>query len=404
MSTLLIDAVVKGDFEEVQTLLKEGADANEFDSWCHQKTPLMYASELKRCEIAQVLIEHGADVNLESNHIPSTALAVGIKNLKFHSKLSIIKLLLDNGANSNVFDADGMSALMYACQKSSPDKLIQLLIGNRAIVDLCNLWDEEAYSPLMYAIQQKKEKAILALIKNGADINKATNWGVSPLELAFGEDESLALLLLRTMNNDTDDEDMSPLVYATIKGQKNAVDSLLSCYPQHGDRKKEENDFNNALVEAAYAGHTEIVQLLLENGADVNTADGDGNTSLIQAAYAGHIGIVHCLVENGADIDATDKNGDTALMWAAHKSRLPVVEFLVSKGASVDIQSEGKKTALHEAVLVGSSVDILEIIKILLEHGANIWLPCEGENTILDYAKKNSNSRIVDLLNFYAIK
>lgn len=74
--------------------------------------------------------------------------------------------------------------------------------------------------------------------------------------------------------------------------------------------------YNAPLKLAASFGLTEIAQLLLDRGADINATDGDW-TPLIKAAFYGEIGMVEFLLENGADAETKDEWGRTASFYAS---------------------------------------------------------------------------------------
>ena len=78
-----------------------------------------------------------------------------------------------------------------------------------------------------------------------------------------------------------------------------------------------------ALMEAADEGHVEVVRLLLESGADINTQEdyGNGATALMEAAGNGHVEVVRLLLENGADTNTQNNSGRTVLMYAAWGGR-----------------------------------------------------------------------------------
>ena len=106
-----------------------------------------------------------------------------------------------------------------------------------------------------------------------------------------------------------------------------------------------------ALRGAARNGHTDVVEYLVEQGADVNFVDWRGDTALRGAARYGHLEIVKILVGSGADVNATDVDGRTALhhavalrLWlGVDGGHLAVVEFLVGSGAAVNATtSEGR--------------------------------------------------------------
>lgn len=119
---------------------------------------------------------------------------------------------------------------------------------------------------------------------------------------------------------------------------------------------------HNPLVEAVELGNESYVKILLmENGAIINSLDANGDTALIKAAYAGNSRIVEILLKAGADINFKDKNGRTALHWAAKNSHPDVAKILMKYGADATIEDREGNTALKQAIMLGDVAVIREI-------------------------------------------
>jgi ankyrin repeat protein len=88
-----------------------------------------------------------------------------------------------------------------------------------------------------------------------------------------------------------------------------------------------------ALILASFYGHIDIVRLLIDAGADVNASSNTGSTALMLASDCGYLDIVRLLIDAGADVNTSNKYGWTALMWASDCGYLDIVELLRSKGA-----------------------------------------------------------------------
>ena len=90
----------------------------------------------------------------------------------------------------------------------------------------------------------------------------------------------------------------------------------------------------NALTAAVTAGHTDIVEFLLEGGADPNYRYGPGYTPLLAASANGHLEILKLLLAHGADVAATANDGKSALSLATDRRHPDVADFLRSRAAA----------------------------------------------------------------------
>ena len=122
------------------------------------------------------------------------------------------------------------------------------------------------------------------------------------------------------------------------------------------------------LMAASYKGrdYAEIVQLLLEHGAEVNLRDRFGDNALILASFNGSVHTVQILLDNGADINAYNKRGFTALFRAAVGCHPETLQRLLDRGAS--ISSPHGDNALVRSSWSGD----YESVKILLDRGVNV--------------------------------
>jgi hypothetical protein len=111
---------------------------------------------------------------------------------------------------------------------------------------------------------------------------------------------------------------------------------------QRGGSKEEEEKVTAELMTASVHGHTDTVEKLLRDGADVNGKDKRfGRTALMSAMYRGHTHIVKLLLENGADVNAEDKDGTTALCLAIFYKHTDIEELLN------EVIKSGEKVRCH---------------------------------------------------------
>eukprot|EP00057_Strongylocentrotus_purpuratus_P015866 XP_011670340.1 PREDICTED: serine/threonine-protein phosphatase 6 regulatory ankyrin repeat subunit C-like [Strongylocentrotus purpuratus] len=193
-----------------------------------------------------------------------------------------------------------------------------------------------------------QETVIEYLISQGADVEKATPDGQTPLHLAASPGclKATKVILSQGANvNQGDTKGLTPLLIAAPRGKLDSQE------------------------------------------AEVNRGDNDGWTALQIAAQNGHLDISKYLVSQGAEIngilDHRDDEGLTAIHLATQNGHAPVVESLVSHGASLNIQSNDGKTCLHEAIILSDhtiSEDFYQhelspekaLVLYLLEHGAKL--------------------------------
>ncbi len=138
------------------------------------------------------------------------------------------------------------------------------------------------------------------------------------------------------------------------------------------------NDFGNTpLLVACQFGNVAVIQLLIDNNADVNASrTGAGHTPL--AMCVSNMQIVKVLLANGARINAQDKQGQTALMFASRdvfEQIIPVIELLLKHGANAKLKDKNGKTALDHAYVARTEAFSEErkkvstrIIQILKKH------------------------------------
>ncbi len=126
---------------------------------------------------------------------------------------------------------------------------------------------------------------------------------------------------------------------------------------------------DSPVADAAMLGQVEAVRALLEQGADVNAAQGDGMTALHWAAESRNAEMADLLIAAGANLAAVTRLGDyTALHLAAKAGSGPVVRALSTAGADIHaVTSTGGATPLHFAAASGNG----EAVTALLDHGAD---------------------------------
>ena len=169
---------------------------------------------------------------------------------------------------------------------------------------------------------------------------------------------------------------------ASKNGHTNVVQLLLQNLMQHGRA-----GLDKALQFAAERGHADVAQLLIQHGADVNTSGNDGCRAISWASHEGHADVVKVLLQHGADVNA---DGGEALDWACEEGHTAVVQLLLQHGADAH-GHHGNSPALQGASKFGRA----DVVQLLIQHGANVNA---GAGGALREASKHGHTDIVQLL------
>jgi hypothetical protein len=159
----------------------------------------------------------------------------------------------------------------------------------------------------------------------------------------------------------------SQLVIASLFGHDTVVQLLLN---EGADVNAQGGWYGNALQAASAEGHRQVVNMLLNRGADVNAHGGEYYSNALQAASAhGHEQIVKILLDKGAEVNAQGgRYYSSALHAAAAGDHEQVIKVLLDKGAEVNVQSGRYYSKALGAAIDNSNKQISEL---LLKHGAH---------------------------------
>ncbi|WP_412067215.1 ankyrin repeat domain-containing protein [Rubrivirga sp. IMCC43871] len=307
-AALLVSAVESGAASLVTELLVSGADPNTtFDddrppnaAWGDadgmrypgRGRPVLHLAVLCRHEpVVRVLLERGATVDLEDQG-ELTALVLAVRT----EQVNVVRTLLEWGASPEALYPGGrlihLPLLFWVAGAANLNdgaaaELIALFAEFGADVE--GGAEKGEATPLMAAASKSCLPCVEALLRAGADPNRATAEGHTALTASF-----------RT----------SMTGYSRRRREGRAVGQALingGSDPGAG--------FNPVML-AAQQGRSKWVRAALKAGVPVDRALPDGRTALHLAAAGGFIAVVRALLEAGADPNATDRDGRTALSMA----------------------------------------------------------------------------------------
>lgn len=189
---------------------------------------------------------------------------------------------------------------------------------------------------LLKAANQGDKEAISKLLADGADIDATDERGRTSVMIAVHTNqlELFTFLVEQGANiNIRDNQLDNPLLYAGAEGK---LDFLKAAIAAGADTTITNRYGGTALIPAADRGHVEIVrELLMNSDVDVNHVNNLGWTALLEAIILGNGGknhqeIVNLLVEHGADVNLADRSGVTPLQHAKKHGYQEMVDVLTS--------------------------------------------------------------------------
>ncbi|RDW67885.1 hypothetical protein BP6252_09281 [Coleophoma cylindrospora] len=254
-----------------------------------------------------------------------------------------------------------------------------------------NATDTFGSTPLQWASQTRHVEVVQQLLQHGADVKAATSDRQTPLHLASqtGYVEVVQQLLEYSADIKVVDRDgWTPLHWASQRGHIEAVQQLLK---YSADIKAVDRNGSTPLHLASQNSHVEVAQQLLDQGADVKAATSDGWTPLYLASQTGHVKVVQQLLEQGADIKVVDRNRRTPLYWASRHEHVEVVQQLLEYGADIKVIDKNRRTPLYWASQYGH----VEVVQQLIEHGADIKVVDKNRRTPLHWASQRGHVKVI---------
>ena len=412
--------------EAAREAIADGADVNMFhnkECWDRVEkgqsvsNPVRIAMFNGCYQVAEILLENGADANYEDKLGTSLLQAASNQNEQF------IKVLIDYGAEINKVCGNGKTALEYAianCNWKAIDVLLEYSPEVREetvteLVDTCknhpyDLWDGFGEIKALLNIPEfaSCEVSKLFLVTNPTDIAElyvAAAYG-TPETVAAGihkfpdcDKASLCECAARYGNTT-----VLKYIFDTYTNQEMDLHTKALCVTAECDDAETlefilnlspDADLGKAAEAAAENNAIAVMKRLMDFGLNIN-GPANGNSLLKTACFYGNTEMVQLLIEHGINVNGIN-NGEP-LSVAARRGYIDILKYLIDNGANVNgnnIFSDGSggESVLMYAIEGGQ----LECVKILVEHGADITYEYNGKNAI-DCAKDSPSYRVYQYL------
>ncbi|WP_201289978.1 ankyrin repeat domain-containing protein [Erysipelothrix urinaevulpis] len=158
---------------------------------------------------------------------------------------------------------------------------------------------------------------------------------------------------------------------------------------------------SDALMIAVQSNDIETAKYLIDQGANVNMLDSLHDTPYLYAGAEGRLEILDYMYQNAEiDYDIRNRYGGNTLIPAAEKGHIDTVRLILDYGKEpIDLQNNFGYTALIEAVALGDGSEVYQdIVKLLIEHGADPTLQDNSQKSAIDYAEQYNYTSILESL------
>ena len=323
-----------------------------------------------------------------------------------------IEAEINDETDINALDDDGYTLLSYAVMSNKPDNVRKILeLGADVNIKLGVNFNVLGYIALLFAMNEQVNKRVndvnpeivSILINAGADMNDAMLIGVRA-----GSVEFVDLLIQNGADiNGKFADDQTPFAIAILGIKGSVKPDMIKYLAEHGANLDEIFDLGDNVTTTALnicitMGRIDLMRILLEHGANPNIQDNRGRVPLLLASLLGNIDAedVTCLLDAGSDVNAHDEKGLTVLMWTI-LTRDNSAKFMIS----ALIQTGGLRTENGEkfagfcyAVSALKRENQLDIVRLLVERGADVKLRAKNGMNALSYAAMNFDNEIMSIL------
>ena len=390
------NAIRLQDFAEARRLLNEQGNTLLTETDSFGMLPLHSAASLGSVEAIEFLLDEGADVR----YIPQKGYSQLVRGrAPLHLAVAtgnthVVALLVKAGVDIFAQDNGGLTPLHLAVQYGRIRVATQLIekAGERA-----HIRDKNGTTPLHLAARHGRDIIVTKLLFLGNNKKTALSKKLQKsLTSETEESKNFARRWRAGLANTQNNFGLAPLHYASLGGHEEAIELLLE---QGAEINITNNQGLTPLFMAARAGRVKVVEMLSKrNGIDLEKGDEQAHTPLSIAVANGHLPIFAQLLKSGANPHAKDTNGMMPLHIASKRNSLEVVVALLktlkSQKGSINERDKLGNTPLHYATQTGKK----DMVTKLLKAGADSSLRNRKDKTPQDIARELGHDEVLAVL------
>jgi len=333
----------------------------------------MLAATSGYTSVVEALLDHGADTDLQDgvDRAGGTALNRAID----YGYTSIVRVLLDRGANPKVIDKD-QRTIVHSAAVNGKDEVLRVLFERSTGVDI-NAQGTNGRTAMHDAAFFNFCSTIKILFSNGAKTDIRDNADRSPLGVARDRNNLSAVELLTKLQNQESarDQSMGRLWHSTTSISSDEM----------------------GFLKAVKLGMTQTIESYIararqDSSFDLDTSDLDQHTALHIAIQSCHFDILQLLIDAGANLNAIDRLQRTPLHWTSLYDDIEAAERLLNAGAFVSLEDHFEQTALDISI----NNRYYDLVAVMLKHGA--WPKTRNLQVALYAAAMYGSAALVEQL------
>lgn len=369
------------NYEIVDLLIKLGLNVNEKNQF--HDTPLHLAVQFNNLAIVDRLIFKGAIVN-STNKKKITPLHLAAKG----GGIEIINLLIANQAKISANDENGVKPIHFAAQSGNEDVIRTLLNNGASLSD----FDDRKNTVLHYACWTGNDELVAFIVRYLSVSDLRNLYGNTALHMAsrYCHKQTIELLIKSGYNpTNLNNNLQSPLDIAIKYNMKENSDYLRNYIISRDYKKLAKRE---EIYVAASCGNLQfLIQKVNQN--NINEFDYFGRSILYYAICSESMDIIEFLVEKGANIDVIDEYKQSALLIAMYSENLKIIEFFLKNKANVN-EIFYNRSYLYRSI----SRNNYDITRLLISYDADITYIDYKYRTIFSYALEYASDDIIELL------
>lgn len=413
LKVTLQESIVQGNTDQVKKLIRESPEIINKVSLKHF-TPLQLAVKTNNMELAQFLIENGADINVIVDHCSLLHFAAelgntdmidflikeGIKRSDTWDQDSPLMMAVRYGHLEAVnqfikykesvdFKDDRGNTLLHIAISNNSLHIVKELLENSIIQSQLETTNKSGLTALQTAVVQGRTEAVALLLAHGANDTLKTKEGNTLLHLAayLNDNTILKMLIDRNANAEViNNEGLKPIHHAIEGNSLENVKYLLKINPQYLEKEA-----LFILKTAVESNNLDILKYLMEEEHIIDHIVDTTSIKLFhwiandtQHIFPSKNEMINYLIDKNFDINERDEHGMTMLHIAVKNNDLDYVKFVMGKGGDISIVNNNKETPKDLAKVGTDMQKFLDYIQFCLDI----------KNKNITALKKNSNKNV----------